>query len=140
MTEQSKLLQQVEEILRYAETATKGLWKSSREDMDSYTTNEDGEMDSVAYVYHEPEQRIPVFGKRFREDSRFIAHARVDVPALCSALVTLAQAVEAREERALAYIDRNANPQAYVDAVCRESEAYFKGLALLRDGMQYGEP
>lgn len=125
MTEQSRLMQQVEEIRRRAKVcpACGGTAKIEGESVEE-ANNERG------YVVIEGKWTC----------YKCNGSGQVEAPeidALCDALVTLAQVVEAREERALAYIDRNANPQAYVDAVCRESEAYFKGLALLRDGLFY---
>lgn len=72
ITEQQKII----------DAATPGPWGSSREDMDSFAHNEDHEMVSVAYVYRDPEDRIPVFGGQFRHDSRFIAHSRTAYPEL----------------------------------------------------------
>lgn len=65
-----------------------------------------------------------------------------DTDALCDTVErllrereVLAQAVEARKQRSLAYVDRDTDPQAYMDAVRRESETHFAALALLRDGL-----
>ena len=40
---------------------TPGPWTTSREDMDSYTTGEDGEMTHVVYVYRGKQPRIPIY-------------------------------------------------------------------------------
>lgn len=75
----------LDRLRELCEAATPGEWKSSREDMDSFTMNRDmnkPETQIVAYVYRDPEHRIPVFGEQFRNDSRFIAASRAALPEL----------------------------------------------------------
>jgi NTP pyrophosphatase (non-canonical NTP hydrolase) len=66
------------------EKMTPGEWTSSREDMDSYSQNDDYPelgVQPVAYVYRKPEQRIGVWGDNFRGDSIGIAHLKRRAPA-----------------------------------------------------------
>ena len=76
---------QLQEIGNRANAATVGPWTSSREDMDSYVDFEE-ESTPVAYIYRAPEERIGVLGNQFRNDSRFIANARQDIPALLAVI------------------------------------------------------
>lgn len=66
--------------------ATPGEWSASREDMDSYTEDEDGHLVPVAYIYRDQEQRIPVYGDQFRYDSRLIVALRNTASALLDEL------------------------------------------------------
>ncbi len=55
-----------------------GEWTTSREDMDSFAVNEEGEFEHVVYVYRSDQPRIAVFaGKKnnARADARLIAAA-----------------------------------------------------------------
>ena len=61
--------------------ATPGKWTHSRLDIDSYVDTGDGYI-PVAYVYRDPEERVPFLGDNFRGDSIFVANARSDIPAL----------------------------------------------------------
>lgn len=50
-------------------------WSTSRNDMDSFTTNPDtGKTEHVVYVYRDPEPRIAIFGKDARTTANLIAH------------------------------------------------------------------
>jgi hypothetical protein len=85
-------------IRERCEAATAGDWGSSREDMDSYIPSTDGEWTPVAYVYRGNEPRIPVMGDMFRYDSRFIAHARTDIPALLDYIAELEKQLQPTTE------------------------------------------
>ncbi len=73
---------------------TPGPWKTSREDMDSYATNESGKMEHVVYVYRGDrgdQPRIPIFAGKLnnaRADARLIAASRELLVAL-KAIVAL---------------------------------------------------
>ncbi len=66
--------------LEMCEKATPGPWSKSRMDMDSYSCNEKGDYEIVAYVYRNPEPRIPCFGLQFRNDAKFISESREALP------------------------------------------------------------
>src|SRR5215217_4697461 len=71
---------------------TPGEWTTSREDIDSYCVNDDDPklgVQPVAYVYRKPEQRIGVFGDKFRDDSCAIALAVNLAPTLVKELKEL---------------------------------------------------
>lgn len=147
MTEQSKLMQQVEEIRRRAHVC--GNCRGAGKTIYAMTIPmPDGEykrgsLSEPCCICHGTGQ-VPA----------------LDIDALCSALVTLAQAVEAREEASKAgcafaekhrQYRRDGQPpamEAELDELCASSEETRKrvvethaaALALLRDGMQHGEP
>jgi hypothetical protein len=55
---------------------TPGPWRTSREDMESFTQREDGAIDNVVYIYRGDQPRIPVFGGELdnaRADARLMA-------------------------------------------------------------------
>ena len=89
----------IEELEALATKATPGPWNASREDMDSYTESpeSDGEAIPVAYVYRKPEERIPVYGDAFRDDSRLIVAAINSLPRL---LALAREALAGREDTA----------------------------------------
>ena len=103
------------ELRRLHEAATPGPWRTSREDMDSFVGSSDGGLESVAYIYRDPADRIPVIGTSYRNDSRLIAAMRNALPALLS----IAEAAEAWLERG-STLDTHAALRATLAAVRKE--------------------
>jgi len=65
------------------------LISTSREDMDSYTENEDGVIDHVVYIYDNPNPRIPVFAGK-NKNARERANRLADSYNACRFLSTAA--------------------------------------------------
>jgi hypothetical protein len=80
MESSGKVKRDIKADLEMCEKATPGPWSKSRMDMDSYSCNEKGDYEIVAYVYRNPEPRIPCFGLQFRNDAKFISESREALP------------------------------------------------------------
>jgi|SRR5690606_38066107 len=89
--------EQIDELEKLNAARTQGEWGHSRTDMDSYTEDEFGELSPVAYVYRDPERRVPFFGEQFRNDSNFVAAAVNALPALLAEVRAARRVVEAVE-------------------------------------------